>query len=857
MELSAGTRIGPYEIARKIGAGGMGVVYRAKDTRLDRSVAIKVLPEALHADGDRLRRFEQEARTIGALNHPNLVTLHDVGREAGAPYLVYELLEGQSLRALLQAGPLEVREATRIAAEIARGLAAAHGAGVIHRDVKPDNVFVTGDGRVKILDFGIAKLRRDEPADVANAPTLGGTAATGTGVVIGTPGYMAPEQLASSEVDARTDVFALGVVLFEMLVGKRPFAADTGIEESYAIVKTAPPALPASVPPHLGRIVERCLEKRREARFQSAADLAFALETDDDAPATVPAKRAPRRKIPILPITGAAIVLAALATTVWLVRARANVHWPELVEGGPIYTRVTYHSEPKWFARFWPDGKSVVYSRRDKSDEYSLMRATLGRPSAAQVPEVNGRLLDVSSTGELALRRRQPDAPGGVLVTMSEGAGAAKELAQNVHDAAYVRDQLAIVRDPGAGMAIELPIGTTIVPSDGRALDSLRASHDATMLAVVARPIVADTRGTVVIYDLAGHELARSQAHTEIGGLAWSPDDREVWVSTELGLQALDLSGHERVLLRTATDLFVRDVLPDGRVLAVMRDARMRAFVRHGDPANDVGWRDSAVVKALSRDGSTIALLSGDGANQTAEGYELFIRRSNPATPISIDHGMQIALTSNGELAVVLRNGKREPIGVVPTVARAGTPRALATGPIDRIVLGVAPEISADDKRVVVLGAARDKPPRLWAIPLEGGEPTPIGPDRVDIPTDDNKAHFQFAVSPDGSRIALPAQKGVMLVNADGSGEVALTSDHGETPLGFSTDSKALFVWRTKGWPRPIVRVELDGGARSELMPFAPEGPPDVADVAVDGTGQTIAYSWIENDSDLFVLSPP
>ncbi len=859
MELSAGTRIGPYEIARKIGAGGMGVVYRAKDTRLDRAVAIKVLPEALREDGDRLRRFEQEARTIGGLNHPNLVTLHDVGREAGAPYLVYELLEGQSLRALLQAGPLPVREATRIAAEIARGLAAAHGAGIVHRDVKPDNVFVTADGRVKILDFGIAKLRRDEPGDVGSAPTLGGTAATGTGVVIGTPGYMAPEQLASGEVDARTDVFALGVVLFEMLCGKRPFAADTGIEESYAIVKTAPATLPASVPPALARIVERCLEKRREARFQSAADLAFALDAGEDAATTVPARvAAPRRRIPIVPIATAAIALAAIATTVWLARPRAHLRWPELAEGGPVYTRVTYHSEPKWFARFWPDGKSVVYSKREAADEnYQLTRAALAHASAAPIPGAIGRLLDVSSKGEIALRKRMPDAPGGLLVTFVEGAGAPKELADNVHDATYVHDQLAIVRDRGGGMAIELPIGTPIVPPDGRALDLLRASHDATKLAVTAHPIVGDTGGTIYIYDLAGHELAHSRSHVGVIGLAWSPDDREVWISSELGLQAVDLAGHERVLLRTATDTLVRDVLPDGRILAVVRDARMRAMVHVGGADDDIGWRDSAVVKALSRDGTTIAMLSGDGNNQTEEGYELFIRRADVKTPISIDHGFQIALTPNGERAVVLRGGTREPIGLVPTVARAGAPKPLPRGPIERIVLGVVPEVSADGKRVVVLGAEHGKPARLGSIPLDDGEVTPIGPEHVDVPTDDNKAHFQFAVSPDGQRIALPALKGVTLIGADGRGELALTAEHGETPLGFSNDGKQLFVWRTKGWPRPITSIDVATQARTELMPFAPPDRPDVADVAVDGTGSTIAYSWITNDSDLFVLGPP
>jgi serine/threonine protein kinase len=276
MELPAGTRVGPYEIDRKIGAGGMGVVYGARDDRLGRQVAIKVLPAAVIGDADRLRRFEQEARTVGGLNHPNLVILHDVGRHEGAPYIVTELLTGQSLRARIAEGAMSLREVVRIAVEIARGLNAAHGSNIVHRDIKPDNIFVTRDSRVKILDFGIAKLRGTDDAATA------ATAATGSGVVVGTPGYMAPEQLRGGTIDARTDLFALGVVIFEMLARRRPFTADTHVEESYQIMKGAPHALPAGMPGALSKIVMRCLEKRPDDRFQSAADLAFALDALDD-----------------------------------------------------------------------------------------------------------------------------------------------------------------------------------------------------------------------------------------------------------------------------------------------------------------------------------------------------------------------------------------------------------------------------------------------------------------------------------------------------------------------------------------------------------------------------------------------
>ena len=285
MEIPAGTRLGPYAIQRKIGAGAMGVVYKANDARLGRSVAIKVLPQTLQEHADHLRRFEQEARAIGGLNHPNLLTLHDVGDFDGSPYFVTELLDGVSLRQRMEDGKLSLREAVRIAAEIAHGLSAAHEAGIVHRDIKPENLFIMTNGRVKILDFGIAKLRRatDERAsqqDLSHHPTEAVTLGTGVGAMIGTPGYMAPEQLGGAAVDARTDIFALGVVLYELLAGRRPFATGGKIEEAYAIIKHDPESI-SGVPNTLMKVIVRCLEKRPEARFQSASDLAFALEAVD------------------------------------------------------------------------------------------------------------------------------------------------------------------------------------------------------------------------------------------------------------------------------------------------------------------------------------------------------------------------------------------------------------------------------------------------------------------------------------------------------------------------------------------------------------------------------------------------
>ena len=286
MAVSPGTRLGPYEIRAPLGAGGMGEVYRARDSRLRRDVAIKVLPAAFSADVDRLHRFEQEARAAAALNHPNILQVYDVGTDADAPFIVSELLEGETLRERLKTGVLPLRKAIDSAVQIARGLAAAHERGITHRDLKPENVFITTDNRVKILDFGLAKLTQDQTAPVVASALATSPASTQPGIVLGTVGYMAPEQVRGVAVDHRADLFAFGAILYEVLSGARAFRRDTAPETMAAILNEDPPDLRSagrSVPPALARIVDRCLEKNPSARFQTASDLAFALEALSDA----------------------------------------------------------------------------------------------------------------------------------------------------------------------------------------------------------------------------------------------------------------------------------------------------------------------------------------------------------------------------------------------------------------------------------------------------------------------------------------------------------------------------------------------------------------------------------------------
>src|SRR5512135_2126960 len=362
MTIPTGTRLGPYEVLSPLGAGGMGEVYRARDPRLGREVAIKVLPASFSQDADRLRRFEQEAKAAGLLNHPNITAVHDIGTNAGdgAPYVVQELLEGETLRSLLAGSRLPQRKIVDYSLQIVRGLAAAHEKGIVHRDLKPENVFVTNDGRVKILDFGLAKLTHaEEKGPATSLPTA--TAGTEPGVVMGTLGYMSPEQVRGKAADARSDIFSFGAILYEMLSGRRAFQGDSAADTMSAILREDPPDLSLtdqSIPPGLERIVHHCLEKNPEQSFHSAHDVAFDIESlsSISTPRLEPsASRAPVR----IPLPAVALALLAVLA-VGLLGGR--VIWSPSVPPTPTFHRLTFRRGPIQSARFAPDGNTIVYS---------------------------------------------------------------------------------------------------------------------------------------------------------------------------------------------------------------------------------------------------------------------------------------------------------------------------------------------------------------------------------------------------------------------------------------------------------------------------------------------------------------
>jgi eukaryotic-like serine/threonine-protein kinase len=459
MPLSPGSRLGPYEILSPLGAGGMGEVYRARDPRLGREVAIKVLPEDSTADPERLRRFELEARAVGALSHPNLLAVFDTGRHEGAPFVVFELLEGETLHARLGGKALAPATALDYAIQIARGLAAAHEKGVVHRDLKPENLFVTRDGRVKILDFGLAKLRPPlDPGDVS-AETRTGSMDTGAHTMLGTVGYMSPEQVRRSPADHRSDIFSFGTVLYEMLAGSRPFRGGTEPETMTAILNVDPPPLTeanGNLPAPFECIVRHCLEKRPEDRFQSARDLAFALEAVRDAGPTKPTALLWRGRLatvarrPQLAVVAIAGLLAASLLASWLLRPRTT---PQITGSAQLtFTGgvAAPNARLEWLPAIFTDGARIYFT--DYSRQPGLGPAYVSKAGGEVVqipsPVERSQLLGLSPDGGRLLVREwlNPLETEGALWVVPTSGSAPKRLGDVMaHDAVWSPDGRTLV----------------------------------------------------------------------------------------------------------------------------------------------------------------------------------------------------------------------------------------------------------------------------------------------------------------------------------------------------------------------------------------------------------------------------
>jgi serine/threonine protein kinase len=566
MPLAPGFRLDSYEIITPLGAGGMGEVYRARDIALKRDVAIKVLPGYASRDPDRLRRFEIEAQAAAALNHPNIVSIFHVGQCDGSPYIVTELLQGESLRDRLHRGPLRVPEVLDKSIELARGLGAAHEAGIVHRDLKPENLFVTKDGRIKILDFGLAKLDLAKAVD-SDGPTVTFRQPTVPGQVLGTVGYMAPEQVRGEAADARSDIFAVGVILYEMLTGKRPFQRATSAETMTAILKEDPPPLPhpgGGVPPGLKRIVNRCLAKAPEQRFQHASDLAFAMEALSDASGDmypVASGTADSRK-KWRWVGAAAVAVVVVAVGVW---------WRTRTPAVPIVEAVTQISNdgmPKnSFVRLATDGPRVYFTEGVVGTETLVEVAATGGPTAVlPIKVTNPEIAALSPDNSTLLIQQVAPGPGtadvNALWAVPLPAGDPRRIGDiDLNGATYLPDgrilflrgnDFSVAENDGsnARKLVSIEIGWTQL---GQPTVSPEGSH----IAFTATPKDRYRSTSIMQMNADGSDLMAIAESTPTGPVccpAWTKDGKYlVYAKNQQGMWNLWASPVSRTLLRRSS----------------------------------------------------------------------------------------------------------------------------------------------------------------------------------------------------------------------------------------------------------------------------------------------------------------
>ena len=818
MPLSEGARLGPYEVLAAIGAGGMGEVYKARDTRLDRFVAIKVLAAGVATDAGRLDRFEQEARATAALNHPHILAVHDVGQHDGAPFIVSELLEGETLRDRLSHGAVPPRKAIEFAMQVARGLAAAHERGIVHRDLKPENVFVNSDGRIKILDFGLAKLTEAARAPQTASAMTGVTMVapdTLPGIVLGTIGYMAPEQVRGLTADHRADIFALGAVLYEMLSGRRAFAGSTPADTMTAILKEDPPDLPSSGPhasPALTRIIDRCLEKNPAARFQSAGDLAFALESlstssqTTAAPGGAPGRWLRRERLAwavaaLLGIGVATLGVRELSRPLPVPLSFTSAILPP--DGWTIGGAGPANAPPARLAMS-PDGRRLAFvASSDKSQRLwvqqldSKAARSLDGTEGAVLPfwSADSRFLGFFADGKL----KKIDPAGGTATAICDApqvTGPPTGATWNQHGTILFsvvgKGLFRVSANGGAPVAVtEAAGGLHHLPSflpDGEHFLFRRSTLGAGRSSLNANEIhvgsLSSTDTRAVLRDV-------SQAFYSRGHLLFVQN--ATLMAQPFDVRTLTISGDPFVVaddMLTGTGGGAAFSPSDSGVLVfqagdVLLRSRLAWVDRGGKTIEVLGEEERWGDLHVSHDGKRVAVTAGRSTNDGVDiwMFERGLRtrftsdRAVDTAPVWSHDDQQIAFSSN-------RNGSRLDL-FIKSSANIGSEEVLLADASDKLPLSFSP-----DGKFLLYQVVGPAPQDLWILPLSGDrKPFPF------MATSASELAGQF--SPNGRWIAYRSNEtGVNEVYVSpfpGPGKVVRVSPNGGQNPKWRADGKELF----------------------------------------------------------------
>jgi eukaryotic-like serine/threonine-protein kinase len=832
MALVSGTKLGPYEIVAPLGAGGMGEVYRARDARLGREVAIKILPQHLSSNPQLRERFDREARAISSLNHPRICTLYDVGHQDGVDFLVMEYLEGESLADRLRRGPVPLKETVRIGMEVCEALDTAHRARIIHRDLKPGNIMLTKGG-AKLMDFGLAKAAlAGMAADGAAVPLLSAARTisgispisplTTAGEVLGTIQYMSPEQLEGKEADARSDIFALGAVLYEMVTGKRPFDGKSQISVASAILEKDPEPISAIqplTPPALERMVKTCLEKNPDDRFQSARDVRLELKWigDGAAQATAAASTTPLSSgiARILPWAICGALALALVGVFFFTRSKpADVS----------YSMVTFREGEVGAARFSHDGNSVVYSGLWEGGPLEIDTFRVGSFESRDLGVGSATIASASSTDELAVLRNCVRIflldCGGTLATVDLAGGSPRDVAKNIAYADWSPDgtQLMVSRISGAGTQLEYPLGHVVYQQKAGWFGRPRLSPDGSLIAFENHANIEDDEGEIDVVDLHGNKTTLATGFISLEGLAWGPGGKEVWFAANSphtgwadSIRAVTLSGKMRTLL-TSPSIRLHDVSKDGRVL-LSRDSwrtQMMGFFPGDNDMHPYSWLDNSEPTGITSDGRTMSFVEEGEVWAIASEGQCYVRATNGSPAVSYGAG-QTAISPDGK-SIILFKQQGAKLELQP--AGAGESRDLSTSAIAQY-----DHVSwSDDGRFIAFeGETAQQDWNVYVQAVAGGTPRLVqGSARNSFPR----------LAPDGRTMALRLeQKGILLNRMDGSPLVPLSVGHeSEYPVRFTSDGKSLLVAEPTGHEIVVDIVNLADGRRTPWKQFKSEG---------------------------------